>query len=218
MAIVLNLSADGALGSYSDLIAALRDRQDNDAYDGAAIAREIRLAEAFFMRELRVADMEVSETLAVTAATASLPTACRELRSVVWQGSGGDYPLDQMSLSALADHYGGQTGAEPYAYAREGSTLRFAPVASGTARIVYYADLLPLTDANPSNWLLESAPDLYVAGAQYYLCRRERDDNGADKALQEMTAIIASINDEAARKAGGNLIPQGIRQVCGGRG
>ena len=217
MAIVIDLAPEGAISSYSDLVAELRDLQDNDAYDSDAIARAVRKAEAFFARKLRLADMEVSETLSVTAATASLPTACRELRAVVWQGADREYPLDQMSLAALADHYGGLTGPDALAYAREGSTLRFAPVVDGTARIVYYADLTPLSDAEPSNWLLLAAPDLYVAGAQYYLCRRERDDKGAELALQEMTALIASINDEANRKAGGNLIPQGIRQVCGSR-
>lgn len=217
MAIVINPAPEGAISSYTDLVTELRDLQDNDAYSASAIARAVRKAEAYFARKLRLSDMEVTQTLTVTDATAVLPTNCRELRAVIWQGSGREYPLDHMSLAALADHYGGQTGSEPFAYAREGQTLRFAPVASGSARIVYYADLNPLSDAEPSNWLLLAAPDLYVAGSQYYLCRRERDDKGAELALQEMSALIAAINDEANRKAGGNLIPQGFRQVLGSR-
>lgn len=217
MAIVLDTSPAGAIASYSDLVTELRDLQDNDAYDGDAIDRAIRKAEAYFLRKLRLSDMEVAETLAVTDATASLPTACRELRSVVWLGAGCEYPLDNMNLAALASAYGGQSAAYPVAYAREGQTLRFGPVASGTARIVYYADLSPLSEANPSNWMLTKAPDLYVAGAQYYLCRRERDDAGAAAAIAEADGIIASLQEEANRLAGGNMIPQGIRQVCGGR-
>lgn len=217
MAIVLDTSPAGAIASYSDLVAEIRDLQDNEAYDGDVIDRAIRKAESYFLRKLRLGDMEVSETLAVSAATASLPASCRELRAVIWQGSGCEYPLDQMSLADLASAYGGVSAAYPYGYAREGLTLRFGPVADGTARIVYYADLEPLSEANPANWMLQKAPDLYIAGVQYYLCRRERDDTGAQLALGELDGIITSLQEEAARHAGGNMIPHGIRQVCGSR-
>lgn len=217
MAIVLDLSAIGSIATYTDLVTELRDLQDNDAYDGDAIARAVRKAEAYIVRKLRLGDMEVSETLAVSDATAALPTDCIEIRAVIWQGSGCEYPLDQMSLADLAKAYGGQSADYPYGYAREGLTLRFGPVADGTARIVYYAGLTPLSDAEPTNWLLAKAPDLYIAGAQYYLCRRERDDNGAALALREADAIISALQDEAARHAGGNMIPHGIRQVSGSR-
>lgn len=217
MAFVLDVSPIGAIDSYTDLVAELRDLQDNADYDIDAIARAVRKAEAYFMRRLRLADMEVTTTLAVDEATAELPTDCRELRSVVWLGANRDYPLSQTSLASLSAAYGGQAGAYPAAYAREGTTLRFAPVVSGTARIVYYADLAPLSDAYPTNWLLLTAPDLYIAGAQYYLCRRERDGEGEAKSLAEMTAIIDSMNDEAARRGGGNLVPYGMAQVFGSR-
>lgn len=217
MAVVYDLAPEGAIDSYSDLVAELRDLQDNAAYDSAAIARAVRKAEAYFIRRLRSSAREVSATLAVTGATAALPADCREIRAVVWLGSDVERPLAQMSLAALSASYGGLTASCPQAYAREGDTLRFAPVASGTARLVYFGQLISLSDANPSNWLLQAAPDLYIAGSQYYLCRRERDDAGATAAMAEADAIIAAINDEAASKAGGNLIPYAITQVCGSR-
>lgn len=217
MSIALSVSATGAIDSYDDLVAELRDLQDNEVYDAAVIARAVRKAEAYFLRRLRTSAGETTATLTVTAATAALPDDCREIRAVVWLGSAAEYPLAQMSLAGLSGAYGGLTGAYPHAYAREDNTLRFGPVASGSARLVYYADLVPLSDSYPSNWLLSTAPDLYVAGAQYYLCRRERDDSGAAAALAEMTGIIDAVNADAARKAGGNLIPHAITQVCGSR-
>lgn len=216
MAIILDTSTEGAITTYSDLVTELRDLQDNEEYD-EEIARAVRKAEAFFLRRLRLAEMELETTLEVTEATADLPSDCREIRAVIWQGGGREYPLNQMSLSALAIAYGGNGGACPLAYAREGTALRFGPVADGSARLVYYADLTPLAEGNPTNWLLSKAPDLYIAGAQYYLCRRERDDAGATMALQETNAIIASLQDEANRLAGGNLTPFGIHQVFGSR-
>ena len=214
MAIVLDVSPTGAVASYTDLVAELRDLQDNAAYDTAVIARAIRKAEAYFLRRLRVSDMEISATLAVSDDTVALPTDLREIRSVVWLHNGYEYPLGNMSLSGLVGAYGTTAaGGRPVAYAREGNTLRFAPSSSGTLRIVYYADITPLTDAFPTNWLLQVAPDLYIAGAQYYLCRRERDDTGAQMALSEANAIIDAMQTQAAFQAGGNLIPHGITQV-----
>lgn len=217
MAVVYDIAPEGAIDTYSDLVAELRDLQDNAAYDSAAIARAVRKAEAMFMRRLKSSAKEVTTTLAVTDATAALPDDCREIRAVVWLGTNIERPLAQVSLAGLAASYGGLTASCPEAYAREGDTLRFGPVADGTARLVYYGELLSLGDANPTNWLLQSAPDLYIAGTQYYLCRRERDDAGAQAALMEAEAIMAAINDEAASKAGGNLIPYAITQVCGSR-
>lgn len=218
MSIALNVSATGAIDSYDDLVAELRDLQDNEVYSADAIARAVRKAEAYFLLRLRTSAGEATVTLTVTGATVALPADCREIRAVVWLGGANEYPLAQMSLAGLSSAYGGLTGAYPYAYAREDNTLRFGPVAGGSARLVYFADLVPLSDSYPSNWLLQTAPDLYVAGAQYYLCRRERDDSGAAAALAEMTGIIDAVNADAARKAGGNLIPHAIVQVCGSRG
>jgi hypothetical protein len=219
MAIVLDVSPLGSVASYTDLIAELRDLQDNASYDTDVIARAVRKAEAFFLRRLRVSDMELSTTLVVSGDTVALPVDLREIRSVVWYFNGYEYPLGNMSLSGLVGAYGTTTAANggyvarPVAYAREGNTLRFAPATSGTLRLVYYADITPLTDAYPTNWLLQASPDLYIAGAQYYLCRRERDDMGAQMALAEANAIIDAMQTQAAFKAGGNLIPQGITQV-----
>lgn len=206
-----------AIGTYTDLVAELRDLQDNAEYSVDVINRAVRKAETYFLRKLRLSEMEVSSPLSVVGATASLPDGCREVRSVVWLGGGVEYPLAQMSLSGLVDAYGGMASDMPRAYAREGRTLRFAPVASGDARIVYYADLLPLGQDYPTNWLLTKAPDLYVAGAQYYLCRRERDDQGAQMALVEVDSILSALTDEAKSLAGGNLIPYAIAQVSGSR-
>lgn len=217
MAIVVDLSPAGSIASYSDLVTELRDLQDNAAYDGDAIDRAIRKAEAYFLRNLRLPEMELSVTLAVTNGAATLPADCRQVRAVIWLGTGREHPIEQMTPSGLAAAYGGGSASYPFAFAREGLDLRFAPVCSGTARLLYYADLSPLSDANPTNWLLTAAPDLYIAGAQYYLCSRERDDAGAARALSEVGAIIAAMKAEAADKAGGNLVPYAIAQVCGSR-
>lgn len=212
MSIVLTTSAVGAISSYSEVVAELRDQQDNADYSEAAIDAALRKAEIYVLRRLRVAEMEVSTTLAIVSGVAVLPDGCRQIRAILWNAGGGEYPLANIEPASLQAQYGGASG-QPLAYAREGNSLRVAPSTTGTGRIVYYADLTPLSYDYPVNWLLQLAPDLYVAGAQYYLCRRERDMAGAQMALVEADAIIRALNEEAAYKSGGNMVPMGIMQI-----
>jgi len=204
-----------AIANYTDLVAELRDLQDDSAYSESAIGNAIVKAEAMFNRALRVPDMEKTVTLTVTSGLADLPSDCVEIRSVVWLGGAVEYPVSQTSLSDLSEAWGGVSADYPEAYAREGERLRFGPVASGSARLVYYSAIPALSSASPVNWLITAAPDLYVAGARYYLCERERDDAGAAMALREADAIMQTMMASAAKIGGGNLIPHAIHQTRG---
>lgn len=212
MTIVIGTPSEGAISNYTQIVAELRDQQDNAVYSQEAIDRALRKAESYALRRLRVAEQEISTTLAITEGLATLPTDCRQIRAVLWDAGGGEYMLANVDPGTLQEQYG---SGIPLAYAREGNTLRLSPTTTGTARIVYYAGLTPLSQDYPTNWLLTTAPDLYIAGALYYLCRRERDMAGAQMALSEADAIIRALNEETAYKAGGNMVPRGIMQVRG---
>lgn len=216
MPIILGTAPVSAIATYTDLVEEIRDLCDNDSYEEAKIARAIAKAEAWFARKLRVADMEISTTLPVTAATATLPSDCRELRAVIWLGD-SEYPLRQMSLAGLADEYGGETGSYPSAYAVEGGALRLGFVGSGAVRIIYYADLTPLSDNYPSNWLLRAAPDLYVAGVMHEIALRERDSAGFEMWGQKAIILASAVQEEGNRASYGSMVPAGIKQVSGAR-
>jgi hypothetical protein len=55
----------------------------------------------------------------------------------------------------------------PAAYAVVGTQFRYAPApdASYSAILTYYQRLVALSDAEPSNWVLEKHPDVYLYGA-----------------------------------------------------
>lgn len=216
MALVINTAPVNAISTYSDLLDEIRDLTDNEDYDESAIGRAIAKAEAMFSRELRCEDMEISTALAVTASTATLPSDLRELRAVIWVAD-SEYALSPMSLRGLADTYGGESASYPMAYAVEGLTLRFGPVADGTARIVYHARLTPLTLESPQNWLLQYAPDLYVAGVMFYLCQRERDSEGMAFYERQAMGLINSVQNESNRFTYQTMHPQGMTQVAGAR-
>lgn len=216
MALVINTAPVNAISTYSDLLAEIRDLTDNASYSEDAIGRAIAKAEAMFSRELRCEDMEISTALTVTAATATLPSDLRELRAVIWVGD-SEYALSPMSLRGLADTYGGESASYPKAYAVEGLTLRFGPVASGTVRIVYHARLTPLTTESPENWLLRYAPDLYVAGVMFYISQRERDSEGVTFWQSQALGLMNSVQNESNRFTYQTMHPQGMTQVPGAR-
>lgn len=216
MSIVLNTAPVNAISTYSDLLDEIRDLTDNDSYSEDAIGRAIAKAESFFSRKLRCEDMEVTATLTVSAATVTLPTAARELRAVIWLGD-SEYPLKAMTLAGLAETYGGETATYPMAYASEGLTLRFGPVATGSVRVVYHGRLIPLTNESPNNWLLTYAPDLYVAAVMHEISVRERDSEGAALWLNKALALLDSVQEESNRFTYHTMTPQGMTQVSGAR-
>lgn len=217
MTLALDLTAAGSISVYSELVEAIRDMADDDAYPVASIDDAIRKSEAYFNRKLRVPDMEAIVTLTVTGEYASLPADYREMRAIR-PVSDPCRELASMSPAALYMTYRGQAGS-PVAYAVEGLQLRFGPVGNGLFDMLYYQAIPVLTDSSPSNWLLEKHPDAYVSGVMFYLALRERDGDMQNTASGLLNQIVGDIQAEgnSARWGAGPLIPQGIGQVCGGR-
>jgi hypothetical protein len=217
MAIVTSQFAPGAIASYADLLAAVRDEISDSAYPTAAIDRAIRLAEAYFNRELRTPEMEQQFTLTVTAELTTLPNDFLSLRSIS-EVANPSFVLKSMSPAALIYLYGEMAGT-PHAYAIEGRSIRVAPVGTATFTLDYYAKIPLLTVDTPNNWLLLAHPDLYLRGVMYYLYIRDKDRTGMEESLQAMLGILQSIREAANRNRWGSgpLNPRGIRQVRGSR-
>lgn len=61
------MAALAALETYDDLIAEVRDQLDDDGFEEVKIARAIRKAEAYFRRELPLAELSATATITVFA-------------------------------------------------------------------------------------------------------------------------------------------------------
>lgn len=146
--------------SYPDLIAALEDYLNRT--DFSAKARTfIQLAEARLNRLLDDPEMEVRATLTGTAQYTDLPT---DFKHIIGVTTGG-VPLTQVSGSVITSLDQSHTGT-PRQYAIVDGAITFAPVSTtNTINMLYVRRIPPLTDSEPSNWLLKLAPDLYIYGA-----------------------------------------------------
>lgn len=154
------------LASYSELKTAVIGYmgRDGDTDFVAQVPMFINLCEVRLNRALRDGDNNTQGTM-TTGATgqATLPTDFRQMRSV---NCGTTMPvLEYLTPHEAKTRYGLAEADTPVAYTIEGRTFMLYPPWAGTVNISYYAKLTSLSDAAPSNWLLEKHPDAYLFGS-----------------------------------------------------
>ncbi|OCP36738.1 hypothetical protein [Ensifer sp. LC163] len=169
--------------------------------------RFLGLAELKLNRFLRVADMEVTSTVAVTNGAGTVPPDFLEAREVK---NANGLPIRAVALQQLSESYMGRSGI-PTGYAIVGDTINVRPVGDGNLTITYYGKLPPLTPANPTNWLLEKAYDAYLYALVEEIAIWGSDVTKAGAAVQlKMLALSGiKIGDERARWGNAQVVVGG---------
>lgn len=196
-----------ALATFSDLTAAIASWLDREDADFAARVPDfIALAEqrvnygGTTESPLRVAEMEaVAEGMADEDGFASLPDDYLELRAVYF---------NDLAAESRTYEEGPCDG-----YTIVGNQIRVPPTAAGLVTIAYYARIPPLSDANPTNWLLRKAPGAYLYGALLEAAPFEQDDARMQTWLALYTSALAGLRATDIGARYGN----GIARVSGCR-
>lgn len=175
------------LQTYADLQSAVADWL-NRADLTARIPDFIALAEATLNQVVRSTRMVAEASIALTADTRNAPVPADFLAPVYLQASNAQ-PLEQVGVQQLVMLRRSRLKAPgtPAFFAVVGRAFEFAPVpdAAGTVDCSYYAQIPPLSDAAPTNWLLTSKPDLYLYTALLHAAPFLRDD--------ERTALFGNL-------------------------
>lgn len=168
-----------SISAYAELRSAIADwlaRPDDPTV--AAVAPDlIRLCESrinygsgepgdpLYSPPLRMRAMETRATTTFTSAYVTLPADFLELRAIEVNG----VPLGYMTPPHFGDIAEAQQAGVPRFYTIIGRELRLGPAPTVekplTAELFYYAKVPALSDANPTNWLLEASPSAYLYGA-----------------------------------------------------
>lgn len=165
-----------AFDTYTDLQAEIASWL-NRADLAANITSFIRLAEAHFDTVLRIRDQVEAVTVASVDGTAPLPADLAEIITLfdATRGKRLEYvpPAD-----ALAAEQMGATQQATGFYTVVGNSIRLVPRLEGNATLslAYYARVPKLGAAQPSNWLLERAPHLYLYGSLVHSAPFLKDD------------------------------------------
>lgn len=217
MGIAVAIVLPGSIGSYSDLVekvAAWLDRADLEP----RVQDFIALAEARFNRILRTPEMETGYTT-VTTERSILPDDFLQMRSLSITGL-PNRPLRATSPATLPTEYAGHPG-QPESYVISGRELRLAPApaAGVTLAMTYWRRISSLSVSEPTNWLLESHPDIYLYGAlvqaEAYLANDERV--GVWKAALDEALAELEQSGSKARWGAGPIAPLTVMQVRGAR-
>ncbi len=131
---------------------------------GASIPDFIALFEAVANRRLRLRQQESAATLTPSSGVATLPADYLAWRRVTWTGQ-LPRELEYVHPSYLHALYPSLPADIPRLFTIEGASLTVAPRDDTALAFDYFQRIPALSNAAPSNWLLATAPDLYLFGA-----------------------------------------------------
>lgn len=196
--------------SYSDLKNAIGGFLARTTGLEAKIADAIALFEAEYNGGEDNYFAEDVYTINTTAGTAlaALPTNFNEPVSLSIPG-GGEVKL--VSLPIL-------NGGDPQIRSRPtraalypGNRLKLSPTpdTAYAIELIYEANLASLTDAAPSNWMLQKYPNVYLYGSLKYMLDYLQDGVRADTVKSQYAIFLSDIQGKkASKKLGSNPVMQ----------
>jgi hypothetical protein len=195
-----------AITTYAELKTSVGNWLNRDDLT-AVIPDFISLAEADIERKVRHWQMEQRSTASLDARYTQLPPGF--LEAVRFHLDVDESPIELLTPLALQQRRknNNDTTGKPQFYAVIAGQLEVWPTpdATYTGELYYYQRVTPLSDAAPSNWILQFYPDTYLYGTLVHSAPYLVDDaRAATWAALYQSAIdgINSNNDRA--KFGGS--------------
>lgn len=171
-----------AIGTYSELKTAIANWLNRtDLTD--RIPEFIDLAEARMKRDgrLRVGQSVIRATLSVSSQFTTLPADFVRMINMEYDDD-PVVPMVPLSPQQMDEVRAQDLSGDPKYYCVLGNgSIEVLPVQSSAAScpIMYYSGPLPLSESNPTNWLFEAAPDIYLYAAKIEACLYQHEDERA---------------------------------------
>jgi hypothetical protein len=196
-----------AITTYDELKAAVADFLNRDDLATSA-ATFISLAEAGMQRSLRHWRMEKRANAVIDTQYSAIPADFLQvIRFHITSGT--TRPLELISQSELLERKANtsNTLGGPSYYAMTAGEIEVFPVPDGDydAELHYYSEVPALSAANPTNWVLEYFPDLYLYGALVHSAPYLKEDERTQVWAALYRSAIDAINEDSERgKFGGS--------------
>jgi hypothetical protein len=167
-----------ALSTYSELQAAIADfiaRSDLTS----VIPDFITLAEGRMGRSLRCQELQASSTIALSSATAALPTDYQEHINCRFIGTSPARTQDLAYVEPDSPEwrFRYRPNGDPQMFTIMADNIEIRPSGTGSVKLYYYKTLVSdaLSALNTDNWLLTKCPDmyLYTSIAEYHLYMKD---------------------------------------------
>ena len=196
-----------AITTYDELKAAVADFLNRDDLATSA-ATFISLAEAGMQRSLRHWRMEKRANAVIDTQYSAIPADFLQvIRFHITSGT--TRPLELISQSELLERKANtsNTSGTPSYYAMTAGEIEVFPVPDGEydAELHYYSEVPALSASNPTNWVLEYFPDLYLYGALVHSAPYLKEDERTQVWAALYRSAIDAINEDSERgKFGGS--------------
>jgi hypothetical protein len=185
-----------ALDTYSNLqtaIAAWAFRTGDDEFT-AQLPDFITMTENRVNRTLRIREMEASATITLTDGAGTLPADYLEHRRVVANVSPISV-LEMVTPDYASDRYPENGAAYPRYFSIIGNALKTYPTSTGDIALTYYQKVPALSEADPTNWLLAKAPEVYLYGALVEAAPYMQDDQAAQRYITLFQKALKDLQD-----------------------
>lgn len=186
-----------AVTNYTTLTAAINAWSER-AYTSAETDEFIALAESAFNRRLG-SNYRRKVTATITtdsSGEATIPSGVIRLESLT-RDVLGSVPLTQVAWNALVALNPYAIGDDAQYFAIKGTALKVAPVTEDDFVAVYWAKLTGLSSGNATNWLIDLAPDAYLAMCQSVQRAYEEDFQIAALYEGKANAILDELVSQA---------------------
>lgn len=188
-----------ALTNYTELKSSIADflnRQDLTA----VIPTFISLAEAQINRDVRHWQMENRATATLNDQYLTRPSDWVEtIRFTVL--SGGTNPLQFLSTAAMDQRRSNSdnVAGEPryYSYVEDQFEVWPTPSEAVSTELVYKQKIPALSDSTTTNWLLSTAPDVYLYGSLLHSAPYLAEDPRVAVWAQLYSAAVQRLNEES---------------------
>lgn len=204
-----------AIDSFTNLKTALlnwADRTDLTAYDDDFVSLgDARIRKDFAAQSIRVRDMETTTDLTPSSGTVTLPSNFLAMKRVQALTS-PKRRLEYKTQDWLDEAYPDGAEGTPSFYTVAGSSLSMFPLTDSDIRLTYYAYPTPLSDNDPTNWLLAKYPDIYLYAALVELELFTGNTEGVAKWLAAYQAGLESLSNAGVDEA----ITSGTSRTAGG--
>ncbi len=165
----------------------------------------IELAEKRLNSSLKTLGMQGATDLAIAngAQSVNLPNDYVEWVRVVFTAGGRSLGLRYMEPNAPEVTHRFRPNGPPQFYTVTGGVLSPVPARDGTYRLTYYQRLPPLTDGAPTNWLIVTAPQIYLYAtlAEAYAFQKD-EDKAAIWAKTTEDRLAAFVAESSSGKVG----------------
>jgi len=199
-----------AITNYSNLQTTIADFLNREDLT-SVIPTFIQLAEAQLNRDIRHWKMETRSSGQQSAGDQYMQIPSDWIETIRFNiTGGGTSPLDLISRAAMQDKRAGDedmSGTPRYYCHADGQfELYPTPDADTDVELLYVAKI-PGLAANSTNWLLETAPDIYLYGSLLHSAPYLQEDSRMGTWAQLYSAAVIRLNDESdqARYSGSGL-------------